>query len=401
VTHRIYYTDPAVLEFDATAESCAPQAGHWMVTLDRTAFYPTSGGQPCDTGTLGAARVVDVVDLEDGRVGHVVDRAVEAGAAVRGRVDADRRFDHTQQHTGQHILSAAFDRLFGARTVGFHLGAEVSTIDLDKPLGSESVAQAEAESNRIVWADRPVTIRFASEAEAAAMPLRKEPTRTGELRLIEVADFDVSACGGTHVARAGEVGIVVVKSWEKFRGGLRLEFVCGRRALGEYRVARDAVAGCIRLISVSPADLPAAIERAQVENKDLRKTIRDLQDRLASFEAAAMVARGTMRGATVVVVEIVEGWDQAGLKALATAAAARGGVVAAMLSSTEPVLAVIARAAGVPIDSAAILKSLMAQAGGRGGGKPDMAQGGGLAGTPASIQAALNDLIDRALQPAP
>ena len=401
MTDRLYYTDSALVDFDAAVESCETQDGRIVATLDRTAFYPTSGGQPFDTGTLGASSVVDVVDLPDGRIGHVLDRTLPAGSFVHGTVNRSRRFDHMQQHTGQHILSAAFDRLFKARTVGFHLGADLSTLDLDKVLGAESMAKAEADANRIVWENREVTIRFASEEEAASIQLRKEPTRSGRLRLIEVAGFDVSACGGTHVARAGEVGIVAVKSWEKFRGGTRLEFVCGGRALAEYGVVRDAVAGCIRLISVSPRELPAAIERAQEENRDLRRVVRDLQERLAVFEAAAMVERGRKVGSVTVVLEIAPGRDQAGLKTLAASAAAIGGVVAGLISATEPVLAVLARSADVPVDVSAVLKTLLARAGGKGGGKPEMAQGGGMTGSPGEILATLQTIIGRELQPSP
>jgi alanyl-tRNA synthetase len=399
VTERLYYTEPALVEFDAAVETCEMQDGRLVATLDRTAFYPTSGGQPSDTGTLGAASVIDVVDLPDGRIGHVLDRVLPAGSSVRGTVDWPRRFDHMQQHTGQHILSAAFDRLSKARTVGFHLGAEVSTLDLDKVLAAGSIATAEAEANRIVWENRDVTIRFVSEEEAASISLRKEPTRSGRLRLINVAGFDTSACGGTHVARAGEVGIVAVKSWEKFRGGTRLEFVCGGRALAEYRVVRDAVAGSIRLISVAPCELPAAIERAQGENKDLRHVVRDLQDRLAVFEAAVMVDRGRKVGLVTVVLEIAPGVDQAGLKTIAAAAATHGGVVAGLISATEPVFVALARSADVQADASAILKTLLGQVGGKGGGKPELAQGGGMTGSPVDVLAALQTIIERALQP--
>jgi len=401
VTDRLYYTDASQIEFDAAVDACDTQDGRIVATLDRTAFYPTSGGQPFDTGTLGAASVIDVVDLPDGRIGHVLDRTLPPGSSVHGTVNWPRRFDHMQQHTGQHILSAAFDRLFKARTVGFHLGAAVSTLDLDKVLGAESIGKAEAETNRIVWENREVAIRFASAEEAVSIALRKEPTRSGRLRLIEVAGFDTSACGGTHVARAGEVGIVAVKSWEKFRGGMRLEFVCGGRALAEYGVARDAVAGCIRLISVGPGELPAAIERAQGENKDLRRLIRDLQERLAVFEAAAMVDRGRKVGSVTLVLEIAAGVDQAGLKTMAGSAASRGGVVAGLISATEPVLVVLARSPDVPVDASAILKTLLGQAGGKGGGKPELAQGGGMTGRPAEIRAALQTIIERVLQPSP
>jgi alanyl-tRNA synthetase len=401
VTERIYYADPACLEFDATVTSSSTAGGRSIVVLDRTAFYPTSGGQPFDTGRLGDIDVTDVIDLEDGSVGHVVGAPLAAGAAVHGRVDGARRFDHMQQHTGQHILSAAFDRLHRARTVGFHLGAVLSTLDLDKVLGAESLASAEAEANRIVWEDRPVSIRFATPEEAAAMALRKEPTRSGPLRVIEVENYDRSACGGTHVARAGQVGMVALRSWEKFRGGMRLEFVCGHRALREFRILRDAVAGSLRFLSVAPQDLPAAIDGAQAENKDLRRTIRDLGERLAVHEAAALVERGRQVGSARVIVEVLAGWDQQGLKAMASAAAARQGVVAALLSSAEPALVVIARAPDVALDAAAALKELLQTFGGKGGGKPELAQGGGLSGPPDQLRAALAQIIEASLRPAP
>ena len=399
MTERLYYTEPTCVECDATVTSCHTVDGRSMVTLDRTVFYPSSGGQPCDTGTLGGCAVVDVLDLDGGQVGHVVDAPLVVGSSVRGQVDWPRRFDHMQQHTGQHILSAAFDRLHQARTVGFHLGADVSTLDLDKVLNAGAMEAAEIEANRIVWDNRPVSIRFATPEEAATMTLRKEPTRSGSLRLIDVAGFDLSACGGTHVEWTGQIGHIAVKSWEKFRGGTRLEFVCGGRALREYRMARDIVAGCVRVLSVPPADLPAAIERGQADNKDLRRTAKAQQQRLAVYEAAGLVARGTSVGSATVVVEVIEGWDQAGLKALATAAASRPGVVAALMSASEPTLVVIARASDVSLDASAVLKALVAGCGGKGGGKADLAQGGGMTGDPATLKAELESVISRALQP--
>ena len=401
MTERLYYADPACVEFEAAVVSCDTIDGRPVVVLDRTAFYPTSGGQPYDVGTLGDVQVVDVIELDDERIGHVISGPLLAGASVRGRVDWNRRFDHMQQHTGQHILSAAFDRLHGSRTVGFHLGAVVSTLDLDKVLNADSMGAAETEANRIVWENRPVRIRVASADEAASMPLRKESTRSGPLRLIEVEGFDLSACGGTHVAQTGQVGVVALRSWEKFRGGMRLEFVCGLRALREFRVLRDAVAGSLRLLSVDPQDLPSAIERAQGENRDLRRIIRDHQERLAGHEAAALVARAHQVGDTLVLIEAVDGWDQTGLKSLAAAAASRPGVMAALLSTTDPALVVIARAPDVGLDAAVVLKALLARFGGKGGGKAELAQGGGLAGPIAEILAELRQLIEPSLRRAP
>jgi alanyl-tRNA synthetase len=385
VTERLYYSEPSRTEFDGTVVSCETVDGRLMVVLDRTAFYPTSGGQPFDTGTLGGVAVVDVVDLDDGRIGHVVDRPLDPGGAVRGRVDAVRRFDHMQQHTGQHILSAAFDALHRARTVGFHLGEVVSSLDLDIALNARAIAAAEAEANRIVWEDRPIAIRFVSAGETANLRLRKEPTRTGPLRIVDVEGFDASACGGTHVASTGQVGVVVVTSWERLRGGVRIAFACGQRALREYHLLRDAVAGSIRVLSVLPEDLPAAIERAQADYKALQKTMRGVQERLASHDAAVLVARGRRVGAWTVVVESIDGWDQAGLKALAASAITTPGVVVCLFSTSDPRVVVVARAADVAIDAGALVKSLTARFGGKGGGKTDLAQAGGLVGSPTEI----------------
>jgi alanyl-tRNA synthetase len=388
MSNRIYYTDPQCFEFDAVVSASTRREDRPAVTLDTTAFYPTSGGQPHDTGMLGDARVVEVIESDAGEVWHVLDREIEVGRRVHGIVDRGRRFDHMQQHTGQHILSAAFDRLHRARTVGFHLGAVVSSVDLAIDLGAPAVAAAEAEANRIVWDDRPVGIRFVSEVEAATLPLRKEPERGGTLRVIEVEGYDLSACGGTHVPRTGAVGLIAVLSAERLRGGTRLEFVCGGRALGSLHTFRDAVSGCIRHVSVAPEELPAALERLQAESRDQRKTVKDLEERLAGFEAAALAAAAEEVGGTRQVVQAVEGRDQNGLKAMALAICGRPGYRAALFSTTAPYVAVLARSKDGQGDCAAVLRALMAAFGGRGGGRAELAQCGGLTGDLDQILAA-------------
>jgi alanyl-tRNA synthetase len=384
---RIYYTDPQCMEFDAGVTQVGGVDGRPAVALDTTAFYPTSGGQPHDTGTLDDARVIDVVESETGDIWHVLDREIEAGRRVHGTIDRERRFDHMQQHTGQHVLSAAFDRLYHARTVGFHLGALVSTLDLSLDLAAAAFADGEAEANRIVWDDRPVGIRFVDEAEAAAMPLRKEPGRGGTLRVIDVEGYDLSACGGTHVSRTGAIGLIAVLSAERLRGGVRVEFVCGMRALRALRTFREAVYGCIRHVSVAPDELPAALERLQAENKDQRKLVTDLQARLAGHEAAALAAAAEEENGLRRVVRAIEGYDQNALKTMALAICSAPGFQAALFTSTAPYTAVLARSKDGRADCAAALKSLMATFGGRGGGKPELALGGGLTGDLSQILA--------------
>jgi alanyl-tRNA synthetase len=339
-------------------------------------------------------QVVDVVDREDGEITHVVTQALDVGAAVRGEIDWQRRFDHMQQHTGQHVLSAAFDRVLNARTESFHLGAVSSSIDLNREVSAAEIARAEDEANRVVWEDRPVTIKFATAEEAAKLPLRKDPARTGPLRLIEVEDFDLSACGGTHVARTGAIGMIAVAGAEKFRGGTRVEFLCGNRALARFRTWRDAFAATQRVLSVPPQELAAGVERLQAESKSLQRTIRQLQEQLAVHEARALVARGERAGDRVLVAESLDGWDAAGLKALAAAAAAQEPRAAvALFNASTPALAVVARGQDAGVDAAAVLKALVARFGGKGGGRPDLAQGGGLSGDVSEILAAARDLL--------
>jgi alanyl-tRNA synthetase len=379
MTKRLYYSEPYRTTFHAQVVSSSTSDGRAAVVLDQTAFYPTSGGQPFDVGTMNGVRVLDVIDRDDGTIEHVVESTLPVGAEVAGEIDWPRRFDHMQQHTGQHVLSAAFDRLFGVRTESFHLGAESASIDLAREVSSVEISRAEDEANRVVWEDRPVTIRFASAEEAAALPLRKESLRTGPLRLIEVADFDLSACGGTHVDRTGAIGVIAVGGSEKLRGGSRIEFLCGGRTLRRFRLWRDAFADTQRRLSVAPEELAGAIDRLQAENKALARNVRAAQEQLAVHEARALVARGTRTGTRVVVVEALEGWDAQGLKALASAAASEAGVAVALFSTDPSRAFIVARAADVTsIDAGRVVRELTTKFGGRGGGKPDLAQGGGL-----------------------
>jgi alanyl-tRNA synthetase len=390
---RLYYTDSHLIEFDACVSEAVRKDNHWVVTLDRTAFYPTSGGQPFDTGTLGEARVLDVFDRDDGRVAHLVDRALEKDARVGGRIDWDRRFDHMQQHTGQHLLSAAFEREVGAHTVSFHLGASSSTIDLDKELSAGEIAKAETAANGVLWEDREVGVRFVTADEAARLPLRKDPTRTGWLRIIEIKNYDLSACGGTHVTRTGAIGVIAIAGSERFKGGTRVEFVCGGRALGAYRRLREVVSGGVRLLSVLPEALPAAIEKLQTMGRAQQKAQEGLFERLAVHEAAGLAAKGQKVGSVTLVAEALSGWDAGGLKKLAAAITANPDTMAVLITSDTPSLVVVARSQDVAIDVGDILKKLLERFGGKGGGKGSMAQGGGLTGTSQEILAAARDVV--------
>jgi alanyl-tRNA synthetase len=393
MTDRIYYTEPSCRSFQGTVTRAGEHDGRPMVVLDRTAFYPTSGGQPFDTGRLGSVAVIETIDT-GGEIVHVVSAPISAGAVVQGEIDWTRRFDHMQQHTGQHVLSAAFDRLFENRTTSFHMGVEVSTIDLAREATASDTERAVDEANRVVWEDREVSVRFVSTDEAARLPLRKEPAREGTLRLVEIKDFDLSACGGTHVHRTGAIGMIAVTNAERFRGGSRLTFVCGTRASIAFRGYHDAVAGAVRVLSVLPHELSNAIERAQLESKDLRKTVSRLQGMLAGHEAARLLV-ATPVGELRVVAEALDGWDAAGLKAIASALAAESGVAATLVSVGDPIAIVVARSQNVAIDASRTLRTLLDRFGGRGGGRPDLAQGAGLVGKVDDILAAAREILVR------
>jgi alanyl-tRNA synthetase len=417
MTNRLYYTAPYLRSFDATIRGLdrTRRDGRIAVILDRTAFYPTSGGQPFDIGTLGGHRVVEVVE-EDGKAGgtiaHVVEpgdpgeplpgggrpgdsgnrEALNVGEVVHGEIDWDRRFDHMQQHTGQHVLSAAFDRLFGVRTLSFHLGADVSTVDLAREMSATEIMAAEEAANRVVWEDRAVSIRFATREEAERLPLRKEPAREGRLRLVDIDGWDLSACGGTHVVRSGSIGAIAVAAWERFKGGQRVEFLCGGRALRRFRSMRDSLGASVRMLSVLPSELPAAVERLQTDAKEQKRAFVALQSELARCRAVELVATARTTSTGRLVLRAVDA-DANGLKALAVAVAREPGFVVVLVSTSTPALIVVARSSDQSASSQQLLSALMDRFGGRGGGKAELAQAGGLGGTPEEILEAAEHML--------
>jgi alanyl-tRNA synthetase len=394
VADRLYYTDSHLTMFDARVVERGDLDGRPFVVLDRSAFYPTTGGQPHDTGTLGGRRVVEVIDREaDGAVVHVLDASLAPGLVdVSGVIDWTRRFDHMQQHTGQHVLSAAFIRTCGVPTVSFHLGTDLSTIDLDGALDADAIRAAEEAANQAVWEDRPVSVRFVSTAEAAALPLRKEPVRGGMLRIVEVEGVDLSACGGTHVTRTGAIGCIAVQAWERYKGGTRVTFVCGGRALRRFRAARDQVAGAVRVLSIQPGELPDALSRLQGELRDARQQVKALGEQVSGFEAESLAREAEQAGGARILCRVIDR-DAAGLKSLAQALVARPGHFVALAGAARPVVLVVARSADVPADAGRIVKALIERFGGRGGGRPEAAQAGGLDAAPDAVVAAAGELI--------
>jgi alanyl-tRNA synthetase len=377
VTERLYYSDSHLIEFEARVVDVTDRVSGWTaVVLNRTAFYPTGGGQPSDTGTLNSSRVVECIDDGEQGVLHVVQGAAPArDAIVKGRVDWARRLDHIQQHTGQHILSQAFVTLFNAPTRSFRVldvSCEID-IELSNPT-TEIIERAVELANNVIWEDRAITILNVTSDEAAELPLRKEPAREGELRLIEIEGFDLTPCGGTHAVRTGEVGMIAVRSWERARGLTRIEFVAGTRALADYRKANKSARDVAALFSTGRDDAPHLAAQMVQENKELHRRLRALEELAAEVEAEKLLA--TAEGG--VIVRIFDGRDAESLKILAHALIAKPQTIA-LLGSRDKDTArlVFARSVDAHGDMSALMREACAMLDGRGGGKPDLAQGGG------------------------
>ena len=383
MTERLYYSDSHLTNFNARVTDVGrDEQGRAAVTLDRTAFYPTGGGQPSDIGTLGAARVVECVDLGADGVRHVIEGDAPAiGAEVACSIDWPRRLDHLQQHTAQHILSQSFIELFNAETRGFRIMERASEIDvtLTDP-SDERIERAVDLANRIVWEDRSVRVRHVTTEQAAALPLRKEPTRAGTLCVIEIEGFDLNACGGTHARRTGEVGIIAVSRWERAKGLTRVEFVAGGRALSDYRRANRTARDVAAIFSVARDESTSSVARLFEENKNLLRRTRALEEIAARVEAEEIINADSVRhtDGSRIVTHIFDGRDAESLKRLALALAAHPRTVA-ILGSRDGDHSRLAFARSVDAcgDMGALMREACAMLDGRGGGRPDTAQGGG------------------------
>jgi alanyl-tRNA synthetase len=389
-TERIYYNNSHLLRFNARVLSCEPQGENWVVVLDQTAFYPTGGGQPNDSGQLGQASVLDCIDADD-RILHIVDRPLSG--EVEGIIDSDRRLDHMQQHTGQHILSQAFIQSAGAQTRSFHLGSDSATIDIElDSFSPELVAGAEDLANRIVFEDRPTRIHLATPDELERYKLRKETDREGSVRIIEIENFDFSPCGGTHAHRTGEVGLIVVRGVERVKRNMcRVEFFCGRRALLDYRAAHSSALATASLFSATRDAAPGLVARLQQENKQLNRRMRELLELALEHEARQLyeAAKPNAEGIRVVCSSFPNR-DIEELKTLARAIVALGPSIALLASTGETNRLLFARSKGLAQDCGKMMGEFCRSFGGRGGGAADFAQGGVASET--ALDAALSEL---------
>ncbi len=388
MTEHLYYHDSELRQFHSRVAAIA-SSDALKIALDHRAFYPASGGQPGDRGELrgaGGARaaVLDVEEDADGVIWHRLEGvpagAFVVGAEVEGEIDWGRRFDHMQQHSGQHLLSAVLLRECGAPTVSFHLGQESATIDLDRPaLDAATLRRVEEAANWIIAEDRPVRIRAVEREEAEALlasgALRKLPERGGPMRLIDIDNCDLNACGGTHVRSTGQIGGLLLRGVERVRGGLRLGFVCGlraaRAAASDFAVLQTLSAQ----LSAASAELPAAAARMQAEVKELRKQVRAAQDELADREAQSLAVQDA--GGPFVVAQVLEGRGADFARRVASRLSAQAPRCLAILGVVEDGRGRLVMARGAEVDAhcGQRLRAALASVGGRGGGSPTMAEG--------------------------
>jgi len=369
-TERLYYSDSYLTRFRATVRHRSDDGRR--VVLDRTAFYPTSGGQPFDTGRLGGRAVTDVVD--DGEtIAHLLDAPLLEDE-VEGIVDWPRRLDHMRQHTGQHLLSAVLAELFGYQTVSVHFGAEYATLDLDAPqLTPDQLREAERRANAVVMENRPVSVSFEDAASVAG--LRKASDRSGTLRVVTIADLDRSACGGTHVRATGEIGPILIRGAERARKQVRLEFRCGLRAIGRARRDLELLAGMAASASAGIDEVGALFEKQRVELAGVVSERRRLEAALHGYRAGELYhqAAPDAAGRRTIVLRDPPGGAEA-LRGIAQAMTGLGNALFVGTTTTPPTI-VVAAAADSGVDAGQRLKPLLAQAGGRGGGSARIAQG--------------------------
>ena len=398
-TEKLYFNDSSVLEFDANVLEIKPADQGYKVVLDRTAFYPTGGGQPNDTGTLGDARVIDVVEDEAGIIYHVVEDAASIAkeSTITAKIDADRRLDHLQQHSGQHILSQAFIQTCGAETRSFHLGPRTSTIDIELQSPTDALIRAAEETaNSVVFEDRPMRVHMVTDEQASRLPLRKESAVQGNIRVIEIDNFDWSPCGGTHAARTGQVGLIAVRSYERAKKMTRVEFVCGHRALEDYRLAHSTAVRVARHFSAERDSSPELVAKALEENKELKKRTRDLMELAITAEASRAVAAALPTRGFKLIHAVFDRRDLDEVRMLASKIVETEPAIALLATrQADGARLVFARSTSLSEDMGKLMSEACEMLGGRGGGRPNLAQGG--APSAQHIDQAIRSAADRVM----
>ena len=372
---RLYYSDSYLRRFTGRVLESLEVEGQPAVVLDQTAFYPTSGGQPHDTGTLGSSTVLDVVVREsDQAVVHALDAPL-TGAAIEGDIEWPRRFDHMQQHTGQHILSQAFIEAANAETIGFHLGAESVSIDLNAPVGESAITQAAEIASDVIARNLAVRAWFPEEAELASLPLRKRPEVAGAIRVVAIGDFDYSACGGTHVSATGEVGLIAILKTERLKRGTRIEFLCGARARRDYAAKHAVLRELATSFTCAIPELPEAITRTRDALQDARRALAGYRERELDAEAADRLRGAASQGALRI---LYAAWDQRPMeevRGLATRVTGEAGVIALFGVAGHRAQLLFGKSEDVSLDLGPAFRAALESLGGGKGGGARLLQG--------------------------
>ena len=380
MTAKLFYQDPYITTFIAQRlKQATDEVGRPYVVLDQTAFYPTGGGQPHDTGTLNGVNVIDVEEV-DSEIRHYVQDHIPEGDQLKGEIDWVRRYDHMQQHAGQHILSAAFEDQFGYKTVSFHLGKEICTIDLNiSSLEEEEGRKAEAFANDVIQENHPIETKWVKEEELANYPLRKQIAVSDQIRLVMVPGVDYSGCGGTHPSSSGQVSAISILKWEKQKKQIRVSFVCGNRVLDQLRDKQTVVQGLTNVLNVPQSDLVEAANRVVTQSKEHEKTIDELKDQLLDFKAKDLLHSADTIHSQKVVQMISMEYGMKELQKLAKTILVKApSVVVFFISEMENKLQIVCgRGEELDLDMNATLKEVLPLINGKGGGKKDFAQGGG------------------------
>ena len=382
MTQRLYYDNAYLMEFDAQVLACKPNGENFDVLLDRSAFYPTSGGQPFDTGVLGEANVIDV-NVTDGEVWHTVNKPLTIGETVHGCIDWARRFDHMQQHAGDHMIAGALHRMMGGVTIGLHVSDEISTIDVAMPEGVTRISDAEIrmierDVNDHIQRNVPIRCWFPSEEELETLPLRKKPTVNEHVRIVAIGDDEMVACGGTHPASAGQIGLVKIVSVAPARGKMRVAFLAGQRALNDYFKCHEAAHAAAEMFSTGVDNLCASVTAMREKLRSAEfELVKLRREQLLSSAQGFIDEAETLPGGIKLAARFVEA-DAMLLRDLTSKLIEQPGVIALMgAKNGEQAIYVFGRSADVDVNMGTLLRDSARPLGGKGGGKPDFAQGGG------------------------
>ncbi len=397
---KLYYENVYKKEFTANIIEVKENDGKFHIVMDQTAFYPEGGGQPSDLGKIDDL-IIEYVYEENQIIYHVAGQAPANFHNVNCHIDWDRRFDHMQQHLGQHILSACFEKLFDGETVGFHLGTDIVTVDITM----ESMLPTQAEkveylANQIIFNNLHVHPRHPDPDELKKMPLRKPPKVSENIRVIEVDQFDYSPCGGTHPNYTGEVGIIKIRKWEKAKGGIRVEFLCGNRALKDYHWKNNSINKTSALLSIKDVDTYEGVERLYNEYNQMKKEMRHLKNQLTDYEADFLYQKSDVYKKTKILVKVFEDRDVNALRVLAARIVSQPNIV--ILFGTKQDLKaqmLFSRSEEIDINMNQLFKEVAPMINGNGGGNPQTAQGGGsdISNLEGALQAAQQIIQNRYL----